>query len=229
MHNILSFACLLGKFSQRILALPLVFLTLSTCPVSAIPPRKAPITTKRAPQLIMAIAKRGTIIIDLYPDTAPKTVAHVIALVNRKFYDGLLFHRVIVDFVAQTGESKSRNIDGTKLHGLTDVRVAQMFGLGKGGSGKTVPLEAKLPHERGTVGLARPGDAESGDCQFFFNLKNNPSMDFAYTVFGRVSKGLNVMDKIQLGDRITSVRVTKGNIQFSAPDGRGLRSKPILR
>jgi cyclophilin family peptidyl-prolyl cis-trans isomerase len=228
MRNFVPSGRLPGTFYPQIAAILLALFLLATRPVSADPPRKAP-ATKPGPQLIMDIAKRGTIVIDLLPDAAPKTVAHIVALVNRKFYDGLLFHRVITDFVAQTGEPKSKSIDGARLKGLTDVRVAVKFGLGKGGSGKTVPLEAKLPHERGTVGLARSGDSESGDSQFFFNLKTNPSMDFAYTVFGRVSKGLDVMDKIQLGDRITSVRVAQSKAPLSAHAGRGLRGEPVLR
>jgi cyclophilin family peptidyl-prolyl cis-trans isomerase len=96
------------------------------------------------------------------------------------------------------------------LHGLTDIQVAQKFALGNGGSGKTVPLEPKLAHERGTVALARSADIDSGDSQFFFNLKANHLLDSQYCVFGRVTKGLDVMDKIELGDRITSLRVTSG-------------------
>lgn len=157
----------------------------------------------------MVIANRGAIVIELYPNAAPKTVAHIVGLVNKKFYDGQLFHRVIPEFVAQTGDPKSKKVDGAKLRGLSDIQVSEKFTLGNGGSGKTVPLEPKLPHERGTLGLARSRDIDSGDSQFFFNLKANHYLDTAYCVFGKVLKGLEVMDKIQLGDRITSLRVTK--------------------
>lgn len=210
MRIVLPFARSIGPISRRISLCLLVALALSSQTASAQPPVKGPATGKPNPNLTMVIAKRGAIVIELYPHAAPKTVAHVVSLVNRKFYDGLLFHRVISEFMAQTGEPRSRNIDGAKLHGLSDLQVAQKYALGNGGSGKTVPLEPKLPHERGTVGLARSRDIDSGDSQFFFNLKANHNLDSGYCVFGKVIKGLEVMDKIELGDRITSVRVTKG-------------------
>lgn len=210
MRIALPFAYTTGSFSRRIALGLLIFALLTVRPALAQGPTNGPSTGKPNPQLTMVIAKRGTIVIELYPNAAPKTVAHIVALVNKKFYDGLLFHRVIKEFVAQTGDPKSRNVDGAKLHGLSDIQVSQKFGLGNGGSGKTVPLEPKLPHERGTVALARSQGIDSGDSQFFFNLKANHTLDYQYCVFGNVIKGLDVMDKIELGDRITSLRVTKG-------------------
>ncbi len=211
MRIALPFACPTGSISRRIaLGLLVVFLLAGRAAPAQAPPVKRPSTGKPNPQLTMVIAKRGTIVIELYSNAAPKTVAHIVNLVNRKFYDGLLFHRVIKEFAAQTGDPKSRKIDGAKLRGLSDIQVSQKFALGNGGSGKTVPLEPKLAHERGTVGLARSTDIDSGDSQFFFNLKANHNLDVAYCVFGNVIKGLDVMDKIELGDRIVSLRVTQG-------------------
>jgi cyclophilin family peptidyl-prolyl cis-trans isomerase len=161
------------------------------------------------PMVSMVIAKRGTITIALYPKAAPKTVAHFLELVNKKFYDGILFHRLAEGFVAQAGDPKSKEIDGAKIANIPSDQVPQEFGLGNGGSGKTVPLEAKLPHERGTLGLARSGRPDSGDSQFFFNLKDNHTLDAGYCVFGKITKGLDVMDKIRQGDKITSIRVVK--------------------
>ena len=197
-------------FSRRIAFGLLVSLLLAGRPTLAQSHLHGPSAGKPSPDLTMVIAKRGTIVIELYPNAAPRTVAHILNLVNRKFYDGLLFHRVIAEFVAQTGDPKSRKVDGAKLHGLTDIQVSEKFGLGNGGSGKTVPLEPKLAHERGTVGLARSQDIDTGDSQFFFNLKANHTLDSSYCVFGKVIKGIDVMDKIQLGDRITALRATKG-------------------
>lgn len=210
MRIALPFAGSTGPLSRRIALGLLALLLLAALPSMAQPPLKRPSTGKPNPQLTMVIAKRGTIVIELYPNAAPKTVAHVVALVNKGFYDRQLFHRVIKEFVAQTGDPKSKNVDGAKLRGLSDIQVSQKFALGNGGSGKTVPLEPKLSHERGTVGLARSQDIDSGDSQFFFNLKTNHNLDSGYCVFGKVIKGLDVMDKIELGDRITSLRVTKG-------------------
>jgi cyclophilin family peptidyl-prolyl cis-trans isomerase len=171
------------------------------------PPRPTAATSH--PQITIVIARRGTVLIELYPNAAPKTVAHIVDLVNRKFYDGLLFHRVIPGFIAQAGDPKSRNMDGAKLKGLSDLQVAERFTIGDGGSGKKVVLEVKLPHERGTVGLAHSRDIDSGDSQFFFNLKPNPILNARNCVFGKVVKGLDIVDKIEIGDCITSLRVTR--------------------
>ena len=210
MRIALPFAGSTPTLSRRIALALLAFLLLAARPTLAQPPPHGPTTGKPNPQLTLVIAKRGTIVMELYPNAAPKTVAHIVALVNKKFYDGLLFHRVIAGFAAQTGDPKSRNIDGSKLHGLSDIQVAQKFALGNGGSGTKVLLEPKLTHERGSIGLARSQGIDSGDCQFFFNLAPNHTLDSGYTVFGNIIKGLDVMDKIELGDRITSLRVTRG-------------------
>lgn len=210
MRIVLPFAWSNGPISRRtVLGLSGLLLLLGR-PTQAQPPAKAPTTGKPSPNLTIIVAKRGTILIELYPRAAPKTVAHILNLVNRKFYDGLLFHRMIPEFAVQTGDPKSRTIDGAKLRGLSDLQVARKFKLGNGGSGKAVPLEPRLPHERGTVALARSEDIDSGDSQFFFNLKANHNLDSAYCVFGKIIKGIDVMDKIELGDRITSIRATKG-------------------
>ncbi len=209
-------ASLLSVFSgarmiRRLAPLLLAALALSWA-VSAFGqlPGNGPTTMKPNPHLSLVIAKRGTIDIELLPQAAPKTVAHIVALANRKFYDGILFHRVIKEYIAQAGDPKTRGMDGSKLHGLSDRQVSERYGIGAGGSGQTVPLEPKLPHERGTVVLARSNQVDSGDSQFFFNLKPNHSLDQSFCVFGKIVKGLEVMDKIELGDRITSIRIVKG-------------------
>lgn len=163
------------------------------------------------PRVSMEIEKRGTIIVELLPKAAPKTVAHFLDLVHQKFYDGILFHRVIPGFVAQAGDPKSKKVDGTKIANLSDQDAAMQFHLGDGGSGKTVPLEATAPHDRGTLGLARSSDPNTGDSQFFFNLVPNHRLDNGYCVFGKVVKGQDVMDKIHQGDRIKSIRVVSSN------------------
>lgn len=159
------------------------------------------------PTVTMVVAKRGTLTIELLPKSAPKTVAHFLDLVNKKFYDGILFHRYEPGFVVQAGDPKSKEVDGAKIADIPSEQASQQFNLGMGGSGKTVPLEAGLPHTRGTLGLARSQAPDSGDSQFFFNLKDNHSLDEGYCVFGKVTKGLDVMDKIRQGDKITSIRV----------------------
>jgi cyclophilin family peptidyl-prolyl cis-trans isomerase len=163
------------------------------------------------PRVSMVVEKRGTILIELLPGDAPKTVAHFLELVKKKFYDGILFHRYVPGFVVQGGDPKSKKVDGAKIADIPAEQVATQFGLGDGGSGTTVPLEARASHDRGTVGLARSSDPNSGDSQFFFNLQPNLRLDGGYCVFGRVvdKKSLAVMDKIRQGDKITSIRVVE--------------------
>jgi peptidyl-prolyl cis-trans isomerase B (cyclophilin B) len=159
----------------------------------------------------MTIEKRGTIRLELLPASAPKTAAHFLALVDRRFYDGLLFHRVEPAFVAQAGDPESRKVDGAKIASIPSAEAAQLFRLGLGGSGTTVPLEATVPCSRGTVGLGHSMSPDSGDSQFFFNLSDNHRLDNQYTVFARVVKGLDVMEAIHQGDRIKTVRRVAGS------------------
>jgi cyclophilin family peptidyl-prolyl cis-trans isomerase len=172
----------------------------------------------------MVIEKRGTVVIELYPKDAPKTVTHFLDLVNKKFYDGILFHRVVKSgiYVAQAGDPKSKTVNGALLADIPSEEVGQKYGLGAGGSGKTVPLEARRPHDRGTLGLARSQDPNSGDSQFYFNLEANHQLDGEYCVFGKVVKGMEALGKIRQGDRIKSVRVVgaaKGRKAEASEDG----------
>jgi peptidylprolyl isomerase len=124
--------------------------------------------------------KDGRVTIALDPNTAPKTVAHIKDLVRKHFYDGTPIHRVIPGFMAQMGDPT---------------------GTGGGGSGTTVPAEfSQLPFDRGTVGMARTDDPNSGDSQFFIMFARHQSLDGNYTVFGQVTSGMDVVDKIAAGD-----------------------------
>lgn len=194
--------------------------TLGVCAALALTTIQAAYAQKPAkieakPRVSMIVEKRGTVVIELAPKEAPKTVAHFLELVNKKFYDRILFHRVIQReqngskqwFVAQAGDPASKKVDGALIAKLTDEEVGQKFHLGEGGSGKTVPLEAKLPHEKGTIAMARSLELDSGDSQFFINLNPNHQLDDQYTVFGRVVKGMDVVAKIRQGDRIVSIRL----------------------
>ena len=123
---------------------------------------------------------KGRVVIALKPDIAPLTVAHVKELTRRGFYDGLAFHRVIDGFMAQTGDPK---------------------GNGTGGSGQNVKAEfSQNAHfQRGTVGLARTPDPDSGDSQFFICFKPTPFLDGQYTIFGQVVSGMEFIDAIKKG------------------------------
>jgi peptidylprolyl isomerase len=122
----------------------------------------------------------GRVVIEMRPDLAPNTCAQIKALVRRGFYDGIVFHRVIDGFMAQTGDPKG---DGT------------------GGSGH--PLRAEFSsekHVRGIVSMARTSDPNSADSQFFIMFAPAPSLDGQYTVWGQVASGMEFIDKIKKGD-----------------------------
>lgn len=124
--------------------------------------------------------KDGTVVIEMMPQVAPKHVARIKELTRQGFYDGLPFHRVIEGFMAQTGDPK---------------------GNGTGGSGTKLPAEfSKEPFERGTVGMARAQDPNSGDSQFFIMFAPGPFLNGQYTVWGKVVDGMQFVDKIKRGD-----------------------------
>lgn len=126
----------------------------------------------------------GDITISLYDDT-PKHRDNFIKLTDEKYYDGIRFHRVINDFMIQTGDPLSRFDDKRAMHGT-------------GGPSYRVPAEIRFPNKRGTLAAARdnnPQKASSGS-QFYINHKDNSFLDGQYTVFGVVESGMEVVDKI---------------------------------
>ena len=137
---------------------------------------------------------RGQVVIELYPKVAPKTVDNFETLVKKGFYNGLTFHRVVPDFVVQGGDP-----DGT----------------GAGGPGYDVPAEIDKneKHLRGSVATARKGDQvnperKSSGSQFYICLAPQPGLDGDYTIFGGVVEGMNVVDKIQIGDHMKKITLT---------------------
>lgn len=155
-----------------------------------------------AVKVTMKVEGKGTVVMELYPKAAPKTVAHFIELCRSNFYAGIKFHRLERKpaskiSVLQGGdpESKTANVDEFEAKGI-----------GSHGSGTTtVPLEARLPHTKYSVGQARFQAPDSGDCQFYINLDDNTALDRQYCVFGMVVEGQDVVDKIEKGDVITSL------------------------
>lgn len=124
--------------------------------------------------------KDGRVVIQLRPDLAPKHVARIKELTKMGFYDGSKFHRVIEGFMAQTGDPT---------------------GTGRGGSGTNIKAEFSAePFERGTVGMARAQDNDSADSQFFICFAPASSLNGQYTVFGKVTSGMEFVDKIKRGD-----------------------------
>ncbi|MFD0908976.1 peptidylprolyl isomerase [Ruegeria arenilitoris] len=131
----------------------------------------------------------GTITIDLFEDVAPKHVEQITALAAEGKYDGVVFHRVIEGFMAQTGD-----VEYGKLG--SDMRRA-----GTGGSNRPdLPAEfSEVPYERGIVGMARASNPNSANSQFFIMFEPAPTLNGQYTVVGKVTDGMDVVDAIKRG------------------------------
>ena len=137
--------------------------------------------------------KDGNVIIELYNDVAPNHVQRFKQLAKEKKYDGVVFHRVIDGFMAQTGDIQFGNSNLPSY----DLRRA-----GTGGS-EYPNLKAEfsnIPHERGTISMARSASPDSANSQFFICFKSTPSLDRQYTVFGKVVKGMEFVDLIKRGE-----------------------------
>ena len=149
--------------------------------------------------------KSGPVTIELLPDVAPQHCARMKELARSGAYDGVVFHRVIEGFMAQTGDVANGNAD----KGL-NIRMA-----GTGGSDlPDLPAEfSKLPHDRGTLGAARSQNPNSANSQFFINFNDNHFLNGQYTVYGRVIEGMEHIDAITRGeppaepDKMVSVKV----------------------
>jgi cyclophilin family peptidyl-prolyl cis-trans isomerase len=135
----------------------------------------------------------GDVEIELFSDIAPNHVKRIKTLVENKKYDGVVFHRVIDGFMVQTGDVKFGNSNSENYN----LRL-----VGTGGS-DLPDLKAEfsdIPHERGTLSMARSQDPDSGNSQFFICLDESPHLDRQYTAFGKVIKGMEFIDKIKKGD-----------------------------
>ncbi len=121
--------------------------------------------------------EHGTVVIEMLPDVAPKHVARIKELTREGFYDGVVFHRVMEGFMAQTGDPT---------------------GTGTGGSGQKIEAEfSTVPFTRGTVGMARAQNPNSADSQFFIMLADGSFLNGQYTVWGRVVEGMDAVDQIK--------------------------------
>ena len=137
--------------------------------------------------------RKGDIVAMLFADKAPMTVNNFVFLARDGFYDGLIFHRVEPGFVIQGGDP---------------------LGTGAGGPGYTVPAEIGLPHTEGALAMARQSDAvnperASSGSQFYITLAPTPQLDGAYTVFGQVIEGMDVVLSIEVGDVIETITITE--------------------
>ncbi len=145
---------------------------------------------------LITLEKGGEIAIEFFPADAPKTVENFVKLAGQGFYDGTTFHRVEPGFVVQGGDPLSKTL------------AAGDRKLGTGGPGYSIKAEFnKQKHDRGVLAMARSQDPDSAGSQFYITLAPAHFLDGKYTVFGRVTSGMNVVDGIRIGDKIKSVKI----------------------
>jgi peptidyl-prolyl cis-trans isomerase B (cyclophilin B) len=154
---------------------------------------------------------RGVLRFELFPAEAPTHVHSFLELAKRGYYDGLTFHRVVADFVIQGGDYRGDGNGGTTFRVKEDVRA--LFARGE-----NVPSDA-LRHEigarkfvRGSLGMPRNDDLDSGGSQFFVTQRETPHLDGRYTIFGELRAGFDVLDRIEIGDTIESVLLVDDGI-----------------
>ena len=151
-----------------------------------------------APGPVVVIeTSKGTITLETYPSEAPKTVENFIKLVKSNFYNRQHFHRVEKNFVVQVGDSTSKDL-------------AQKDIWGRRGNGQAIgvaEISKKLTHKKGTVGMAHSGNPALADSQFYMTLAPRKDLNGKYAIFGQVTSGLDVLDKIEVGDLVKRIYV----------------------
>jgi cyclophilin family peptidyl-prolyl cis-trans isomerase len=156
-------------------------------------PTSAQVKSPGAGPIVVLETSKGVIEFETYPEEAPKTVARVLELVKKGFYNGQRFHRAEPNFLIQIGDPVSRD-------------MSREDWWGRQGSGKPIgvtEITKKRRHVAGAVSMAYPGtDKAAADSQFFITRRAAPELDGKYTVFGRVLKGMDVVAKIQKRDMV---------------------------
>ncbi|MFH1613230.1 MAG: peptidylprolyl isomerase [bacterium] len=149
--------------------------------------------------LVLIKTKKGEIFIELFETDAPNTVSNFISLIEKKFYDGLIFHRVVPNFVIQAGCP---------------------LGTGIGGPGYCIKLEVnnKQKHLKGYLSMARKPQPDTAGSQFFICLANTPHLDGQYAIFGKVIKGIEVVDSIVQRDVIEKIEVKRKRKEIYKPN-----------
>ena len=150
--------------------------------------------------IIFVETSKGTFSFQTFPNDAPATVAHVVALVRSGFYDGQRVHRALPGFIVQFGDPQSR-----------DLTKRDLWGRGRGAaSGHPIgaaEISPKRVHTKGAVGMAHMGDPAKADSQIYVTLAERPDLDGRYAVFGQVMSGEDVPEKLQVGDEIVKMYV----------------------
>jgi len=163
-----------------------------TAPASAQIPDPGPV--------VVVETTKGTFVFETYPDEAPLTVAHVVALVRQRFYDGQRVHRAIPGFVVQFGDPQSRNPELRE-------RWGRGAAAGNGTPVGAAEITARRQHRRGAVAMAHMGDPAKAESQIYVTLASRPDLDGRYAVFGQVIAGLDVPSRLVVGDEIVRVFV----------------------
>jgi peptidyl-prolyl cis-trans isomerase B (cyclophilin B) len=164
--------------------IPLILLLVSGCGGKKDEESSAPEQKETSEQVAVIVTRFGDIVLQFYPEAAPKHTANFIKLASEGFYDSTTFHRVIPDFVIQAGDPLSKDDDRSN------------DGLGSVGY-KIDPEPNDHKHTRGAVGMARGQEPESNGSQFYICVKPQPHLDeMGFTIFAQVIKGMNVVDRI---------------------------------
>jgi peptidyl-prolyl cis-trans isomerase B (cyclophilin B) len=167
--------------------------------------------------VLMTVKGGKQITIELDGNNAPITAGNFVDLVQKGFYNGLNFHRVVRDpqpFVVQGGDPKGNGTGGYVPTGTTAERRIPLEIKPKGSSApvysQTINDVPELQHKRGTIAMARSQPTDSASSQFYFTLADIAFLDGNYAVFGKITKGLEIIDTIKQGDKIVSAKVTQG-------------------
>lgn len=167
------------------------------------------------PTRVVVNTDRGTFTLELYPDKAPNTVSSFLELVSSGFYDGIRVHRVVPGFVMQLGDPQTKSLSAEQVN---EVIARQQTGplpddppIGAGGPGWTMKAEINdLAHDRGVVAMARSQAMDSAGSQIYVTLAPAHDLDGQYTVFGKVVSGMDVVDKLKVGDLVKSAKIVSG-------------------
>lgn len=175
----------------------LAVVALLLVPAAALAQAPAAKTSPGAGPIVTVETEKGTFEFETYPNEAPKTVAHILGLINKRFYNGLRVHRQVKDFVVQLGDPQTR--DMTKM---------PQWGNGSSGTPIDAAEFSKLrTHVKGAVAMAHAGDASKADSQFYICLNDTHRLDGDYVVFGKVISGMDVVQKLAVPDRIIRMTV----------------------
>jgi cyclophilin family peptidyl-prolyl cis-trans isomerase len=165
-------------------------------PAATQAPAPAPTSPGAGPVIVVETVK-GIFEFETYPNEAPRTVARIVELVNKRFYNGLRVHRVVPNFVMQLGDPTTRDM----------TRQADWGRYGSGTPIGVAEITKTRTHVRGAVAMANLDDPASADSQWYVTLTPQPRLDGKYTVFGKVISGMDVVAKLAVTDRIIRVTV----------------------